>query len=176
MGTEIAQHVRQPGTLMIMKEPSPTTKTAIYSSVWWGFVQIFADKRVCDLVQEHDLKGFEFQKVLRKNGEYSDSFFQLRTPNIIGRECIPPQKNERIIYCPVCGKAQYRVGPAYWPHVDYSKIDLSYDLYETEDMFCDTDRTIPLHIISQRFYQLLKKNKLGGSLCVVPVADSSQQE
>ena len=58
--------------------------------------------------------------------------------------------------------------------LDFSKIKQGEDFYMTERIFHEGIAE-PLYIISQRFYQLLKKNKFIRNIRFIPVLDVSKE-
>ena len=82
--------------------------------------------------------------------------------------------NEKLRHCPVCGKEQFFIDDAYQLHLCFSDLDVLSDLYKTERIFGDRI-PYPVYIISQRFYQLLKSNKLASNVTFVPVVDISNR-
>lgn len=168
----LAKHRWQIDQFAIAKEPPMGKSTAFWASDDGGW-EVFTDSRVLALAKENNLVGVDYSNVFLKNGETSQNLFQLTPKNIISRECIGKGYREKVTKCPGCGKDIFVIGCDYQLYLDYSKIDLQFDLYVTERVFGDG---IPfhLHLISQRFYQLLKQNNLVGSLNLSPVADISK--
>ena len=170
-GVQKAMHKEQQGLFVIAREPSMKTSTAFWTETT-GFAEIFTDIRIYELVCESMLKGIEFKKVFVKKGGYSKILFQMSSPNILGRESIVLGHGEKIEVCPLCGKEQYFIDNAYQLHLDCSKIKEESDLYVTERIF-GQGIAYPLYIVSQRFYQMLKKNKLVTGVIFSPVSDVS---
>lgn len=146
-----------------------TTQTAFWTEDT-GLAERFADYRVYNLVKENFLNGIEFKKVMDKKGVYSETLYQMTSTNILGSECIGKGYGEEKEICHICGREQYCIDNAYQLHLDFSKIDLQSDLYMTERIF-GPGISYPLYIISQRFYQLLKQNKLAGGVTFEAVAE-----
>ena len=164
-------HEEQVADLVIRKVPSSKTSTAFWTfSTGWS--ELFTDIRVKQLAEEYALKGLKFRNVYLKNGECCDSFFQLMSSDIIKKECIEFNHGEKVCRCPGCGKEQYYYEGTYQLYLDVSKIQQDVDLYFTEKIFGE-GVAHPLFIISQRFYRLLKENKLAGRLNLSPVVDVS---
>lgn len=169
VGTSKARHEEQKGIFSINKEPSMKTQTAFWTEDT-GFAEIFADYRVYNLVNENCLTGIEFKRVRDKKGVYSDKLYQMTSPYVLDSNCIGKGYGERKEICHLCGKEQYFIDNTYQLHLYISKIGVESDLYMTERIWGE-GRAYPLYIISQRFYQLLKKNKLAGGLTIEPVAE-----
>lgn len=167
MGVKKVKHEEQVKTFVIRKEPSSKTSTAFWAEDT-GFAELFADKRVYELVKEHSLQGIIFENVMNKKGVYSENIFQIKSPNIITRDFIEMGHGERKVVCHICGKEQFFINNIYQLHLDLSKLTIQSDLYMTERMWGE-GIAYPLYIISQRFYQLLKQNKLAGGIIVSPV-------
>ena len=146
--------------------------TAFWASDDGGW-EVFTDSRVLALAKENNLIGVDYSNVFLKKGGISQNLFQLTPKNIIKRESIGKGYLEKVEKCPGCGKDIFIIGSGYQLHLDYSKIDLQSDLYVTERVFGD-GMPFHLHLISQRFYQLLKQNNLVGSLTLSPVPDISE--
>lgn len=172
MGVEKVNHDEQVGTLAIRKEPSTKTSTAFWSEDT-GCAELFTDKRIYELVQEHSLQGVRFDNVMTKNGIYSENIFQMKSSNIITKDFIEMDHGERKVVCHICGKEQFVINDIYQLHLDFSKLKVQSDLYMTERMWGE-GIAYPLYIISQRFYQLLKQNKLVGGITVSPVVEANK--
>lgn len=162
-----ANHEEQIGTIMIKKEPSTTTKTAFWGPDDGGTI-IFADKKVFDLVQKENLKGIFFQDILLKNRKISEKVFQMLADHTIQHEDIVLGRGEREQTCPMCGKKQYALPDAYQLHLRDALVYHEIDFFSTERIFGDGIAQ-PIYLISQRFYQLLKRNKLTAQVDFVPV-------
>lgn len=170
-GITRVNHEWQIGTLAIAKEPSITTNTALWASDS-GFSEIFADSRVYDLVSFNNLSGINFEKVLLKNGEYSNKIYQMTSKHLIQKEMIAVGHGEKIQKCPMCGKEQFGINSSYQLHLNNSETLVDSDFYTTDRIFGDGIAE-PLFIISQRFYQLLKQNNLAGNVVFTPVVNKN---
>lgn len=96
MGVKKVNHERQIGTFAIRKEPSSRTSTAFWIEDTGGS-STFTDRRVYELAKAYSLQGIQFGKVMNKKGEFSENIFQIKSPNIITRDCIPLGHGERVI-------------------------------------------------------------------------------
>lgn len=172
-GITRVEHEWQIGTLAVAKEPTMKTNTALWASDS-GFAEIFADSRVYELVASSGLSGIKFEKVLLKDGRYSNKLYQMTSQNLIQQEMIFMGHGEKIQKCPICGKEQFCIDSSYQLHLNDLETILDSDFYATDRIFGDGIAE-PLYIISQRFYQLLKKNNLAGSVSFSPVVDASKQ-
>lgn len=166
-----ARHKEQTGLLAIAKEPSSKTQTAIWCPDTAGYEELFVDQRIVDLVRENQLNGIEFKNVKLKNGSFSERIFQMVPTDRIGRDCISTGHGEKVSTCPVCGKEQYFISDANQLHLYFDKLPEDCDLYMTERIFGEEGLGFPIYVMSQRFYQLLKKNKLAGSMIFTPVVE-----
>lgn len=167
MGVEKVKHEEQIDTFVIGKEPSTKSSTAFWSCDM-GFSELFTDRRVYELVNNYSLDGIRFEKVMNRKREYSENIFQMKSSNIIPRDCIIMEHGESKKICPICGEEQFFIDNAYQLHLDLSKIKGKSDFYMTEKIW-GSGIAYPLYIISQRFYQLLKQNKLAGGIALSPV-------
>lgn len=170
-GTRKINHCEQKAPFQIAKEPSTKTRTAFWHEDT-GTAELFTDYRVAELVKQNHLVGVELKNVILKNGNLSENIFQITSPHKLKKDCLGLGFGEERWCCPMCGKEQFIIDAAYQLHLDLSRIDVESDLYVTERIF-GQGRPFPLYLISQRFYQLLKANKLAGNLIVSPVADIS---
>lgn len=170
-GELLAWHAEQHGLFAIAKEPTNKKRTAFWHEDT-GIAEMFTDQRVFDLVNQHKLVGVRFNNVILPTGKISQRIYQMTSDNIITQSCIAFGYGEKRRKCPRCGKEQFFVGGEYQLHVDFSLVKEESDLYITERIFGES-RPYPLYIISQRFYQLLKKANLMGSLVISPVANVS---
>ena len=165
-----AMHAKQKSPFVIKKEPSMKSTTAFWCEST-GFAEVFADHRVAALVKENSLVGVDFQKVILKRGGFSDKLFQMTSNNILTKEdAIQLGYGEKKVVCHICGKEQYSIDNVYQLHIDFSKIPMTSDLYMTERIFGE-GIAYPLYLISQRFYKLLKENKIAGGVTFVPVLE-----
>ena len=171
-GREKMMHEEQIGAFMIDKEPSSKTSTAFWTENT-GFAEIFTDYRVFNLVHEQSLTGIKFESVRNKKGDYSKNIFQMRSTNIIDTKCIDMGHGEEKHICHMCGKEQFYIDNIYQLHIDCSKLELQSDLYMTERIWGE-GIAYPLYIISQRFYQLLRKYKLAGGITFSPVIEINE--
>lgn len=172
MGVEKVKHEKQVGTFAIGKEPSTKTSTAFWTEDT-GFAEVFTDRRVYELVKEHSLNGILFEKVMNRKGIYSENIFQVKSDSLITRESIDLGHGEKKVVCHICGKEQFDIDDIYQLHLNLSKLGGESDLYMTERIW-GGGIAYPLYVISQRFYQLLKQNKLAGGITVSPVVEVSK--
>ena len=173
-GMRRVSHQCQRDLFMIEKEPVIGKQIAFWAEST-GLAEIFVDSRVRDLIEENSLSGIELKKVLLKKGIYSSKVFQLTAQQVIDRQFIGTGYGEKIISCEFCGREQFVIEQAYQLHVDFSIIDKKSDMYVTDRIFGE-GISYPLYIISQRFYQLLKRANLAGGITVSPVVDIGDRE
>lgn len=171
MGQSRVRHIEQRQLFSIEKEPSMNSQTSFWAETT-GFAELFTDYRVYDLISKNSLIGIDLKNVVLKNGSYSEKLYQVTSRNILDRQCIGIGYGEKKLHCGIFGKEQFFIDNAYQLHLDFSKIHMENDLYVTERMFGE-GIAYPLYLISQRFYQLLKKHKLAGGLTFSPVVDIS---
>lgn len=169
-GIKKVKHMEQKGLFAIAKEPSVKGRTAFWAESI-GFAEVFTDRRVVDLADNNQLSGIDFKNVMLRKGNYSENIFQMTSSNIIPLKCIALGHGEKQTYCHICGKMQLDIDNAYQLHLDFKQIDMQSDLYMTESIF-GPGIAEPLYLISQKFYQLLKDNKLTGGVTFAPVAES----
>ena len=169
MGVEKVNHKRQKDSFVVKKEPSMKTSTAFWTEDT-GFAELFADYRVCEMVKDNSLRGIKFENVRNKKGICSEHLFQVKTSNIICNDHIEFGHGERKEVCHICGKEQFFIDDTYQLHLNVSELEMQDDLYVTERIWGE-GIAYPLYIISQRFYQLLKQNKLLGGLNLSPVVE-----
>lgn len=172
-GETRVNHETQIGSVVIAREPSINTKTAFWCEDT-GFAQIFTSKHFVDLASENQLTGIVFRDVLLRNGKRSENLFQMTSDNIIGRECVGTGYGEKVNKCPCCGAEQYFIGDAHQLHLDFSKIQMHSDFYQTAPIFGEGIPN-PLYIITQRFYQVLKNAKMDKNVSFSPVVDISEK-
>lgn len=169
MGYKKVGHMEQIGHFKIAKEPSSKTSTAFWHEDT-GFAEIFTDRRVYSLAKQNDLEGIVFNPVYLKKGSCSENIFQMTSDCKIAKDCIEFGHGERRLTCHLCGKEQFFINSAYQLHLYMDKLEPNKDLYVTERIFGE-GIPYPVYIISQRFYQLLKANKLTGRLDLLPVVE-----
>ena len=151
---------------VIEKEPS-AKKTAFWASST-GFSEIFTDNRVRELAMTHNLQGVKFVETILPNGSFSDNIFQITANERIGAENIVFGKGEKEITCSQCGQKQYAFDSTYQLHLSLCENDLNRDIFVTDPIF-GTGISMPLYLISQRFYQVLKQNNLTADVAFEPV-------
>lgn len=168
-GEIVVRHEEQIGPLAIAKEP-PTSSTTAFWCEDTGFSVIFANRQIVDLVAQNELTGISFSDVFLRNGKRSENLFQMTSPYVLSRSCIGTGHGEIVEKCPHCGAEQYFIGEAHQLHLDFSKIPIQADFYMTEPIFGQGD-PYSMYLISQRFYQLLKRAKLSNNVTFKPVAE-----
>lgn len=161
------RHEIQIGDIVIRKEPSTKKRTAFWFEST-GLNYIFTDFRVKNLVKSNNLQGIEFRDVYLKNGKKSEILFQIDAQIRLYEENLIFSEDTKIKKCPNCGRNQYLLRGDQLIHISGKKLDLSKDLFITDTIFGD-GRGYKVFIISQRFYQLLKKYNLAGGLDLSPV-------
>ena len=167
MGGTTYVHETQVGPIAVRKEPTPNKKTAFWCSSTGG-EEVFVDHRIYNLAKENDLRGLQFNDVLVKKN-VSKNIFQLTTERTIDKSKIATGYGERIFKCPACGREEYMIEKSlYELHLDFDQISLDSDLYMTTGLR-SRGCPLPKYLISQRFYQLLKTNKLTGNIAFTPV-------
>lgn len=165
--TQRAHHKKQIGTFKIAKVPNLHTQTAFFSPDT-GSNELFADHRIKALTEEHHLQGLCFLPLLLKNGQLSHELFQLTSPHVLGMSAVVRGHGETSDFCPICGKEALVTTSAYQMHLHRSHLDTSLDLM-ISDAFWGEGIPYSVQIISQRFYRLLRQEKLTGSLQIDPV-------
>ena len=169
-GISRARHEEQILSLCIQSEPKIGGKTALWASTT-GFSEVYADRRLRELVCSYELKHVNFAPIYLPNGSASENLFQLTTDTHVCKEAIVLGNGEREIQCPLCGKSQYAVDRTYQPRLNKRYLDLESDLFITERIFGEGIAR-PLYFISQRFYRYLKQNGLSANVNFIPVITS----
>ena len=162
-----ANHKEQIGPIMIKKEPSASTRTAFWGPDDGGTI-IFADKKVERLIHKEKLEGIFFKDVLLKNRTPSNRVIQMLAEHTVHHSDIVWGRGEKVIVCEMCGKKQYSLPDAYELHLYDSSIYREKDFFSTERIWGDGIAQ-PIYIVSQKFYQLLKGNKLTAQVEFTPV-------
>ena len=152
--------------LRIEKIP-PRTKTVFYARDT-GYGAIFADERVYNFAQEHGISGMNFRKVWTRTGKPRENFYQITSDNIITRDQIARGFGEDYSECPYCYKKQIVLDGEHMLHLKMSENELQGDFWMTESIFGE-GIAHPCFLISQRFYRLLKENKMLNSVTLEPV-------
>lgn len=166
------KHKYQKNLFAIAKEP-PMGKQIAFWAESTGFSELFTDYRVRKLIEENSLVGIDLKNVMLKNGNYSDKLFQVTSHNIIDLRSISKGHGEKTICCELCGRERLSIDTSYQLYMDCSVIDKGIDVAVTDRIFGE-GIAYPLYIISQRFYQLLKKEKIARGITVSPVVDTSE--
>ena len=166
-GIEKACHKKQISLFQIQKVPSSKTGTAFYASDT-GRSELFVDKRIYDLVQGNALKDVDFLPVKKCDGSFTNEFFQMTTKQFISAQNVIVGADEKTIRCPICGQQKIVTDSHYQLRLSRNGCEMSSDLYMTESIFGE-GLSYPYYLISQRFYQLLLKNKLLKNVKISPV-------
>ena len=160
-------HETQVSMLRVCNVPKPTTQTA-FCTTDFDDGYLFADHRIKALAEAHQLKGIEFHPVRRWNGQISEDFFQVLGTPFVSVSAMARGYGEEFTTCPVCGKEMMHVTGCYQMHLNRSQLDTSLDFLYTEPV-CGPLHPFSCQLISQRFYRLLKQEKLAGGLFFNPV-------
>ena len=143
------------------------TQAAFYTGDT-GFEILFCDERVVNMVKDEAVCGVEFKPVLSKHGKAYDRIYQMSSLNVVKRSQIVLGHGEAFCECPYCGSRQIVLRNDQQLHIDRKAVEAYGDFCMTESIFGE-GVAHPFYLISQRFYQLLKKNKLLSKLSVYPV-------
>lgn len=138
-----------------------------FYSVDTGFSEIFAKKIIVELISKNNLTGFNMRPVYDLKNNKIDNLYQLLANKEIGFNDIKLNGNEIVTNCPVCEKnKRIVVGNDYQLSLKNKKLDE--DFYMTEAIFGEG---IPcrLYLVSQRFYKLIKKEKMDKKVKFIPV-------
>ncbi len=165
--TQRVRHRKQINVFQIGREPTRTMKAAFYS-LDTGNDVLFADERIKKLAEQHHLQGLLFQPVLLRSGRESQHIFQLSSPHVLHMSAVARGYGERSEFCPLCGKEAIVPSSSYQMHLFRSHLDPSLDFMVSE-AFWGEGISYSIQIISQRFYRLLKEEKLTGSLRIAPI-------
>ncbi len=164
---EHAFHRRQISPFQIVREPKTNSRAAFYT-LDTGSDPMFADCRIKEMAEKHDLRGLLFQPVYLKNGVESRHIFQVSSPHVFTMDAAVRGYGEKSEFCPLCGKEQLDIDSSYQMHLNRSHLDPSLDLMVSEN-FWGPGCAASVQIISQKFYQLLLEEKLTGSLRIAPI-------
>lgn len=145
----------------------PRTKTVFYASDT-GYGEIFSDERIFDFVRQHEISGVSFRPVFTKTGKPRENFYQILSENVITRDQIARGFGEGYSECPYCYQKQIVLDDEHMLHLKMSETDLHGDFWMTESIFGE-GVAHPCFLISQRFYRLLKENRMLGSVRTEPV-------
>lgn len=167
LGIEKAYHKKQVSYFKIQKLPSINTQTVFYAGDT-GNSEIFVDQRVYNLVKDSNLKGVDFVPVKDRDGNFTDALFQMSTKQHIDIHNIKIDSEDKIRKCPICGQKKIVTDSEYQLRLLQDDFEISSDLYMTESVFGE-GLSYPYYLISQRFYQLLLKNKLLKNVNLSPV-------
>ena len=92
----------------------------------------------------------------------------MTSPHILDISAVVRDHGEDSEFCPLCGKEDLIPSSSYQMHLYRSHLDLSLDLMSTDRIWGE-GISYSMHIISQKFYQILLEEKLTGSLNIEPV-------
>ncbi len=146
----------------------PKKTNAAFYTCDTGFEFLFCDDRVFHLVHDQALCGVEFKPVLSKRGKEYDCLYQMSSSNIVKRNQIILGHGEGFSECPYCGSKQIVLHNDQQLHIDRRAVEAGWDFCMTESIFGE-GIAHPHYLISQRFYQLLKSNRLSSRLSVLPI-------
>ena len=124
--------------------------------------------RIKKLSEEANLNGMNFGNILSKKGESVANLFLLDSPCKLPLEAVAPGHGETPYKCACCGRVALEFTNSYTLHLKAASIPDGTDFCMT-DSFWGEGFSFPFYIISQRFYRLLKENKLTGGIRLSPV-------
>lgn len=132
---------------------------------------LFLSARVRRILEGEGLAGLAFLPVYRV-GESAplDDVFQLATPNLLPRDALelPAENIAETHACPHCGRRQYVLKGHAQLRIKKAALSAEKDIYFTDELF---GAGIPQRgiLVSQKFYQCIKRNALGRGLSFEPV-------
>ena len=166
-GLEHAHHCEQIAPYEIANE-IPWTPKRHFSAPDHGGSDVFASKKVKELVENTGLKGCAFFPVInQKTGLYCSDTFQLKAQKVIPLDAISFGHGETVSVCPLCGKKQFLLKNTYQFHLHFHLMPSSADILRTPALFHDGQAESVL-LISQRFYRVLKEAELHFGLRFTP--------
>lgn len=135
-----------------------------------GFGEIFARERFQEFIAKYEVKGIQCQPVFEyRNGSILKSnFSQLACDTIIPFHRISLLNVDKILRCSVCKKPKLVCSQSYQLILLCSDNELTDDAYITDSVFGE-GISFPLFMVSQRIYQLMKKEKLARNVNFTPV-------
>lgn len=154
-------------SFVIKNEPSSQSRTAFWSEST-GFRHVFIDKRVRDLIESNGLQDIGFRDVYLPSGIVSNNIFQLVPHSNIDSRQIVFGYGEKENICSRCGMKQYSFNDAYQLHLRTKGLQFGADLLVTDSIW-GSGISRPLYLVTQRFYQLMKQNKLASNIHWDPV-------
>lgn len=143
------------------------TKTVFYTE-GAGFGMIFTDERLKRLTEDNDIQGVVLRRVLSKRGIERENFYQLTSDHIIDRDRVALGHGERYSECSYCNSKQIILDDTHPLYLKGSESDMHGDFYVTASIFGE-GIAHSYYLISNRFYQCLKKEKMLNSVRVEPV-------
>lgn len=143
------------------------TRTVFYSGDT-GIGDVFVDERLKQMVEANGLRGVVFRRVLTKKGIERNDLFQLTSETIVPRERIALGHGERFSECSYCYSKQIILDETHPLYLKGSADDLSSDFYVTARIFGE-GVAHPYYLMSKRFYQCLKNERMLYSLRAKPV-------
>lgn len=152
--------------LMIASIPK-RTRTVFYAADT-GFGEMFVDERIPEIVAARGIAGMRFRRTLDKKGRERSAFFQVVSDNIILRERVSLGHGEAYSECPCCYSKQIVLKDEQLLHLKGKPEELPGDFCMTERIFGE-GIAHPYYLVSQRFYRILKENKMLGSVRAEPV-------
>ena len=152
--------------LKITKVPNQT-RTVFYNQDEGSGI-IFADERLKKMITENNLQGIIFRPTLTKTGKVRPYFYQLTSENIIPREQIALGHGETYSECSYCYSKQIILDNTHPLYLKGPAENMTSDFYVTASIF-GTGIAHPKYLISHRFYQCLKNEKMTYSLHIEPV-------
>lgn len=164
-GLKRTYHKQQVGNIAISKM---SKDTCYFYSVDTGFSEIFVKSEVAQMVAENDIKGVSFRPVIESGKERND-LYQLWAEKELQFENMKFDGSEKFANCPLCSKYKsVIVENDYQLHLNLCENELDLDFYMTSALFGEG---IPYryYLISQKFYQLLKNEKLDKKVKFVPI-------
>ncbi len=175
-GQKIIHTLKQLRPIAVSRVPSMKGNFPFWTDTLDSSI-LYTSQRVKDLVEENHLMGIQFVPVTYCNGTpRPEGLYQILSVNHIHEEDIVPGSLPdfpQLAVCPNCGFRCFQMRNDTQLHLKTRAGGYPDDFYLTDPLFGPEGEFgplfTPISMISQRFYQTLKKNRLTSSVWFWPV-------
>lgn len=166
---ECGANAIQVGKFRVRKSPKWNTKAFLMLN--WVEDVLFLSEKAKTILEASDLKGFGFSEVLNTRGKaVVPDIYQLCVDNCLPEGMLINEKYIRLKYqCPVCGTKKYVLTGRGVAYKKGALDGVKSDIIAGGDILGDGHLACRKLIISRKFYETIKANKLGNQLELHPV-------
>lgn len=171
LGRQVIHTQKQTRPIAVSRVPSMKGNCPFWYTTL-GINALFTSQRVKDLAEANHLKGIQFESATCCDGTpRKEGLYQMFSEDTIHLDDMITGKlpdAPELVTCPYCGFTQLAATDSLQLHLQKRSGGYPDDFYATDPLF-GYYLAMPLHIISQNFYQILKAERLVSSVHFEPV-------